>query len=149
MLIREGTAGTYINGIINGFSEDDAIDIDQEATSVQAEDGNIVLDSIFITDVPAGLDTGDATGDTRGSALTTVFAAGANNVNGDEATPVLPSTLTIATTPPAFDPGANEMAITATDPAALDPFFDSVNYVGAVENAADDWFVGWTLIVDQ
>jgi len=39
--------------------------------------------------------------------------------------------------------------VIATDPSALDPFFDNVDYIGAVENSDDDWFVGWTLLVDQ
>ncbi len=148
MLIRAGTAGTFVNGIITGFQQDDAIDVDEAATVTQANSGNIVLDSLFLTDNPEGaLDIADDDG--SGAALAAIFAAGINNVDGDTSDPVIPSTLTVSTNPPAFDPGANEMAITATDPATLNPFFDSVDYVGAVENSDDDWFVGWTLLVDQ
>ncbi len=148
MLLRAGTAGTFINGIITGFQQDDAIDIDEAATVTQANNANLVLNSLFLTDNPNGaLDSDDDDG--SGAALANIFAAGVNNVDGDTSNPVIPSTLTITTSPPAFDPGANEMAIIATDPATFNPFFDSVDYVGAVENSDDDWFAGWTLLVDQ
>jgi hypothetical protein len=52
-----------------------------------------------------------------------------------------------------FVPGANENAVIAIDPrtdtvidASRRSFFTSVDYVGAVENAADDRFTGWTLL---
>lgn len=148
MLLRAGTAGTFVNGIITGFLQDDAIDIDEAATVTQANAGNIVIDSVFLTNNPNGaLDSADD--DASGAALQGVFDAGVNNLDGDTAVPVIPSTLTTGTNPPAFDPGANELAVIATDPTALDPFFDTVDYVGAVENSDDDWFVGWTLLVDQ
>jgi len=148
MLIRAGTAGTFVNGIITGFQQDDAIDIDETSTVAQANAGNIVLDSLFLTDNPNGaLDTADDDG--SDVALANVFAAGVNNVDGDTSDPVQASTLTVATNPPAFDPGVNEMTITATDPADLNVFFESVDYIGAVENSDDNWFVGWTLLVDQ
>ena len=41
-------------------------------------------------------------------------------------------------------PGANELAVNAPDPATLDARFDSAPYLGAVEDASDDWYAGWT-----
>lgn len=29
------------------------------------------------------------------------------------------------------------------DPSTIDPFFESVNWAGAIENAANDWTIGW------
>ena len=43
-----------------------------------------------------------------------------------------------------FINGANETAVTATNPQTLDPAFDVTNYVGAVSGATDTWYAGWT-----
>ncbi|MCR9078129.1 MAG: hypothetical protein NXH78_03445 [Hyphomonadaceae bacterium] len=43
-----------------------------------------------------------------------------------------------------FVNGATETAATATDLTAIDPFFDDTDYIGAVENANDAWWQGWT-----
>lgn len=40
--------------------------------------------------------------------------------------------------------GANETARPAVNPATFDPFFDATTFVGAVQNAANDWTAGWT-----
>ena len=40
--------------------------------------------------------------------------------------------------------GPNENARPAVDPKTFDAFFDTTNYVGAVQNAANDWTRGWT-----
>ncbi|KDP93113.1 hypothetical protein ER13_03810 [Brevundimonas sp. EAKA] len=44
----------------------------------------------------------------------------------------------------AFINGANENAVTAVDPKTVYGFFDSVTYIGAVRNAQDTWWQGWT-----
>lgn len=43
-----------------------------------------------------------------------------------------------------FINGSTEAAATATDLTAVDPFFDNTTYIGAVENANDTWWQGWT-----
>ncbi len=62
-----------------------------------------------------------------------VFAAGSNNS----------STFTASLTG-TFINGANETAAVATDPASVDAAFEANNYVGAVQNATDTWYAGWT-----
>jgi hypothetical protein len=62
-----------------------------------------------------------------------VFNAGANNS----------STFTASLTG-TFINGANETAVTATDPKAYDAAFDTTTYVGAVKDASDSWYAGWT-----
>ncbi len=138
ILVREGTAATIVNTIVSGFGEA-GLDIDQSETAAQATAGNLSFDSVYVVDSPESLrQDGDSDAE-----LTAVFAAGVNNVDGEAQTPTQDSTLT------GFVPGANEQAVTATDPSTLDSFFDSVNYIGAVENSDDDWFEGWTLLVTQ
>jgi hypothetical protein len=62
-----------------------------------------------------------------------VFNAGANN-----------NAAFTASLTGAFINGANETAVTATDPKTLDAAFDTTAYVGAVRNATDTWYAGWT-----
>ena len=75
-----------------------------------------------------------------------IFGSGTNNNNS-----TFTSTLTNV-----FVNGANETAVAATDPTPFnnDPFqtanaaapnrLEAVAYIGAVRNAADSWFAGWT-----
>lgn len=64
----------------------------------------------------------------------TAFGSGANN-NNDAFTSTLSSL---------FINGANETAVTATDPKATSSFFDTTTWIGAVRNATDTWYAGWT-----
>ena len=65
--------------------------------------------------------------------VTDVFAAGANNNSA--------FTASLSGT---FVNGANETAVTATDPKTLDATFDTTTYVGAVRDASDTWYADWT-----
>ena len=63
-----------------------------------------------------------------------VFGTGANN-NNDAFTPSLTSL---------FVNGASETAVTAFNASTLNAFFDATTYVGAVRDANDTWYAGWT-----
>ncbi len=62
-----------------------------------------------------------------------LFNGGANNTSS--------FTATLTNT---FVNGANEAARTATDPKTIDASFDTTNYIGAVRDASDTWYQGWT-----
>jgi hypothetical protein len=49
-----------------------------------------------------------------------------------------------ATLTDTFINGANETAATASDPKAVDASFDTTTYIGAVKDASDTWYAGWT-----
>jgi hypothetical protein len=63
-----------------------------------------------------------------------VFGSGANN-NNDSFTNTLIGM---------FVNGANESAVTPFDMSSVDPFFDKTTYIGAVKDANDTWYKGWT-----
>ena len=65
--------------------------------------------------------------------VATTFNAGANNSAA--------FTSTLANT---FVNGANEAAAVAIDPKTQDAAFDTTAYVGAVRDATDTWYAGWT-----
>ena len=62
------------------------------------------------------------------------FGSGSNN-NNDAFTNTLASV---------FINGANETAVTGFDAKALNAFFDTTAYIGAVRNSTDTWYAGWT-----
>jgi hypothetical protein len=61
------------------------------------------------------------------------------NVTGNNNTSTFTATLTNT-----FVNGANETGRTATDPKTVDAGFDTTTYIGAVKDAADTWYAGWT-----
>ncbi len=137
MVLRRGTAGNFMNGIITGF-QDAGLDIDSASTAALATAGDITFDSILLVENNANLESDDATED---AAQNGAFAAGSNNVDSTGN-----STLSGS---PAVIPGANESAVPATDPTAFGSFFDDVDYIGAVRDADDTWYQGWTLLVTE
>jgi trimeric autotransporter adhesin len=70
---------------------------------------------------------------TIGAAATAIINAGTNNTSA-----------TAATLTNRFINGTAEAARAALNPATIDPFFTATNYIGAVRDAADTWWVGWT-----
>ena len=63
-----------------------------------------------------------------------VFGSGANN-NNSGFVPTLTST---------FINGPSEAAVSAFDASTLNAFFAATTYIGAVRDAADTWYSGWT-----
>ena len=62
-----------------------------------------------------------------------IFNAGTNNNSAFTATLSM-----------SFANGANETAVPAFNPTSLSSFFEAVSYIGAIQNAADTRFQGWT-----
>lgn len=73
------------------------------------------------------------TGGVTAEQVAGAFNAGSNN-----------NSAFTATLTDTFVNGASEAAVAATDPATLDPAFDATAYVGAVRDANDTWYAGWT-----
>jgi hypothetical protein len=137
--LRAGTGGAVVNAIVSNFGQ--AVEFNPAGTGL-----NPVLNSVLLgQNVTAFAGSGS-----------TLFASGPNNVNLNAAL-----NLTVPTggfvTP--LIPGSNVTAVTAVNPvtvcnevftgvteapnpcAQLDP----ATFVGAVQNASDRWFAGWTL----
>ncbi|WP_427454231.1 hypothetical protein [Litorimonas sp. WD9-15] len=135
MVIRAGTAGEFLNGLITGF-QDAGVDIDDSETVAQVTSGDITFDSMLVVDNAENLETDDDAGD---AATVAAFDAGANNVSAG----------TSSVDNDQYVPADGDTTTPATDPSTIDPFFDAADYVGAVEDADDTWYEGWTLQVDR
>ncbi|MEQ8405013.1 MAG: hypothetical protein RKE49_07940 [Oceanicaulis sp.] len=129
MLLREGTAGTLINGVATGFG-DNCLDVDNDATFDQADNGDLVLNSVVIAE-SCGFSGDDDSFDEQA-----FFTGFASNVVSD-ATLVENGVL----------PAAALASIAAQDATALGPFFVEADYIGAFPQdatVADNWAQGWT-----
>ncbi len=140
MLLRAGTAGELYNGIVVDFGED-CLDVDDQETfdrigaSGAAGDEDIIMQSIVL-DCTTNFD--ESGGDTVD--LSAWFLGQANNAE-------ITHTMTGFAFIPGNTgvvPGATEQAVTAFDINALDSWFVDVDYIGAVEDANDTWYQGWT-----
>lgn len=123
--LRAGTDGSVVNGVVTNFAE--GLEWNIAGTGPQP-----VVDGVSLSANATQLvDQGGA-----------LFTAGAGNGQFAANTLTVPAGFT---TP--LLPGANESspAVTAVDPSAIDPTLDATTYVGAVEDASDTWFAGWTL----
>lgn len=73
------------------------------------------------------------------------FNAGANNTEAGTSTLTAPASGTsLSNQVLTFINGANETAVTPVNAPAVYPFFTATTYIGAVQNASDTWWQGWT-----
>ena len=128
MQIREGTAGTFLNGVVTGW-EDGCLDIDDTATLNQVAGGGISFAGTFFSCATAFDDLGnDGTVD-----ITTAFGAGIE---------------TGASTLSGVLPGANEAGVAAVDPSTVDASLAAEQFAGAFAPglaASQTWAFGWTV----
>jgi hypothetical protein len=123
--LNSGTGGRFINGVATSPNPSTAcLDIDGSATVAAAPR----FDSVNLAcTIPFRDDT-----DVNAAATASVFNAGANNSSNHS------STLN------GFINGPNETARPATNPSTIYAFFSNTTYVGAVRDASDTWYQGWT-----
>ena len=129
MQIREGTFGTFINGVVSAW-EDGCLDLDDDVT-VDAAGTDLTIDTTFFS-CTVGLDDVKAGDSTTTLAQVGTITEGTSTLNG-----VLP--------------GANEQ-IAATDATTLTPVagftFEANQYAGAFDPAhapEETWAFGWTV----
>lgn len=144
---REGMGGDFVNGIIvntaDGLDPDDRsndlLTGDFGSFGVPADGATLDIASLF-------LDTADNVIDDADTDPAAVRSAITNLVEG---TTTLNGFSFYGKTGIGVVPGINEANVTATDPATLndagETFFETTTYIGAVENDADDWYLGWTV----
>jgi hypothetical protein len=74
-----------------------------------------------------------------------VFTAGTNNTAAGTSTLTAPASGTSITNQTlTFINGANETAVPVANAPSVYSYFLATTYIGAVQNAADTWYAGWT-----
>lgn len=147
ILLRGGTDYALLNSVVAGTGA--CLDVDATGgTTVRATDaalqdaGPPVFRSVVLACATPFRDDGNITL----AELQAIFGSGSNGNNS-----AFTSSLTGI-----FVNGPNETGVAATDPTPFnnDPFqtanaaapnrLETVSYIGAVRNASDSWFAGWT-----
>lgn len=127
--LNEGTVGQYMNGVVveeaECFRWQDAGN--DNATFEAAEDPS--FNSVLFDCAALSAANSTANGTT---VAPLALAADANN------------TETASTLTSTFVNGAAEAAVTPFAASTADPFFVDTTYIGAVENAGDTWWQGWS-----
>jgi len=149
ILLRAGTAGELYNGIVVDMGEE-CLDIDDAATfdGINGTNGrpaaeDIIIQSVFFN-CPTNFrddgasDLADVANFVTNTMINNVDAA-ANTMTGFT---FIPGNTGVV-------PGASEQAVVATDINAIDAWFDDAQYAGAVEDANDTWYQGWTYVRTQ
>ncbi len=72
------------------------------------------------------------------------FTAGTNNTALGTSTLTAPAGTSLSNQVLTFINGANETAVVPANAPAAYSFFTATSYIGAVQNAADTWWQGWT-----
>ena len=137
MQIREGTAGTFLNGVVTGW-EDGCLDIDDNATLNQINGSttptpnavDLQMISLYFSCAIPFDDLGNDMLD-----ITTAFTGITVGTSTLSAGTGFSATLLN---------GANEDGVAPIDPATADPALESVSQIGALADDTDVWFAGWT-----
>lgn len=140
LTLNSGTQPTIINSVVTNPSSSAAacLDIDDAQTVAN----NPVFRSVyFACSRPYENDS-----NINGAATEAVFINATNigNTAAGTSTMTAPAGATLTQTNLAFINGANETAVTPANAPAIYSGFAAVTYIGAVRNAADTWYLGWT-----
>ncbi|MEO1399086.1 MAG: hypothetical protein AAFU56_09510, partial [Pseudomonadota bacterium] len=144
MQIREGTAGTFINGVVTEW-DDGCLDIDDQATfdqlntSTTLTPGQTDLQFVglfFSCDGGSLVDFTDGNGNPD-EPITDISQLPGITEGMSTLTAGAGFTATIVN-------GANENAITPIDGTGVDANLVTTSRIGAMSDANDLWFVGWT-----
>ncbi|QAY78556.1 hypothetical protein [Sphingosinicella sp. BN140058] len=135
ILLRGGTDYTLVNSVLvsSGLSclRISRANTIQAADPAQDEAGPPVFRSVQMTcGTPKYLGANSVTD----AQVASIFGSGSNNNND-----AYVSTLTSI-----FVNGATETAVPAFDASSIASFFDKTTYIGAVKDASDTWYKGWT-----
>lgn len=119
ILLRRGTKGRIVNGIVTGFES--GLDVDNTQTLTNLADGDLVIESLFLD---------NATNFTADSDPIPAFPASANVRTGNNSLI------------DGFFPGQQELSVPASTALAGDAFFTATDYIGAfgpTETLSSNW----------
>ncbi len=146
--LREGTAGRYVNGIIAkslfGIDIDDPSD-HEGGSYTELDEGNLILSSIFIDSKTPFVDDSK----NKESFTATNVKNRVSNLKIGTTTLTGNNTFYDTDTNIGFVLGTAEVGAVSYDPRKLnddgEDFFENSQYIGAVKNRDDKWYLGWTV----
>ncbi|MEZ6000863.1 hypothetical protein [Hyphomonas sp.] len=135
--LRRGMAGTVANMIVLGWHEF-GLDVDDSITIANADSGTLNLQSIFLSGNAATF----AADGTEPTMFTSTTEQAAQNIVDSAANTM--SGFTFRSGRPGVVPGANENAVTVFDVTGIGNL-EPTDYIGAVKDANDKWYLGWSI----
>ncbi|MEQ8559738.1 MAG: hypothetical protein RIB03_15615 [Henriciella sp.] len=139
VLLRRGTQGTLANSIIVDWSV--GLDVDNDQTYTNFDNGDLVIQSLFLDNTENFATDGDNPNDA--SLGVPAFDAADNIVTGTNSL----SGFSLVNGATGVVPGTTEANVPVFDVAGIGDLL-ATTFVGAVEGANDDWFLGWTVELD-
>lgn len=133
MLLRGGADATLVNGVLTTPTAC----LRLNGANILATDATI--DKLGPPEFHSVVLSCGTTATVDGSGVTAAQSLGLFSSPGTNNNTAFSPTLTSV-----FVNGANETAAVATDPKTEDTAFDTTTYVGAVRDANDTWYAGWT-----
>ncbi|RIJ29122.1 beta strand repeat-containing protein [Henriciella algicola] len=136
VLLRRGTRGVIANGIIADWSV--GLDVDSDQTYTNFGDGTLRIKSLFLDNTENFATDGDRPGGTNEG--TPAFAGSDNIVTGTNSL----SGFTFVPNATGVVPGSAELGVTPFAVGGIGNL-QTTTHIGAVANANDTWFRGWTV----
>ncbi|HIG23442.1 MAG TPA: hypothetical protein EYG02_14105 [Henriciella marina] len=136
VLLRRGTRGVIANGIIADWSV--GLDVDSDQTYTNFGDGTLQIKSLFLDNTENFATDGDRPGGSGEG--TPAFAGGDNIVTGTNSL----SGFTFVPNATGVVPGSAELGVTPFAVGGIGNL-QTTTHIGAVANANDTWFRGWTV----
>jgi hypothetical protein len=133
-----GTGATVINSVFTraGTSQTGCLDI----ADADTQTAGVNFRSVFMS-CPVPYRSNNVA---RSTAVFTTAPSVGNTAMGTNTMTAPASGTTLTNQVLTFINGANENAVTPVNAPAVYSFFTATTYIGAVQNAADTWYAGWT-----
>jgi hypothetical protein len=128
--LRAGTAGSLWNFVVTGpTGYDNCLRVNGDEAQANATAGTLFMQNSVLACGEANFDSDFTTAFFNDQATNSIAEPGALGLAGN-----------------GYQPAAGSLLLGAgADPSAVDSFFDSVDYIGAMD-ASNDWTAGWVTV---
>ena len=144
MVLRRGTGGYYVNGVVGRWTRA-AISIRDVATQQRITDGDLTLNSILVSESPAIFQTGQQLGvDAAANNLTLTTATTASLFASVPTAPTSTAQIDWTPAPNAAQSTGGMTTFTGKLQTAAGTFVTGTAYRGAADPNGARWWQGWT-----
>jgi hypothetical protein len=149
MVLRRGTGGFYVNGLVTRWPKA-AISIrDQASTGARITNGDFILRNVLSSDNATLFQAGQLTVDATANALETAATAAGTLFTAFSADPSNASQLDWMPAPNSAARTGGFAAFTGAIATKAGTFVTGTAFRGAVDPAAARWWQGWTIYADN
>jgi hypothetical protein len=144
MVIRRGTGGYYVNGVLGRWPRA-GISVRDAATQTMITNGDLMLSNIFVSEAPVIYQSGQQTGaDTTANALRMLPATTASLFASVPTAPTSAAQIDWTPSSTAVIRTGGIAAFSGKLQTAAGTFVSGTSFLGAVDPTGPKWWVGWT-----